>query len=131
MGILESLLRESNIYISRLCEAAANHLAFLCAFSHLLVGRAGAPVQLKDHAMTLYHAIPDESPVREDRRFSTGWAIGRIGAALKTIHDAIVTAKLRRIRRELMLHRRWVRQAEPDAATLPQRPLILGDKWDF
>jgi hypothetical protein len=96
-----------------------------------LVGRAGAPVQLKDHAMTLFHAFPEKPSVREDRRFSIGWAIGRIGAALKTVHDAIVAAKLRWIRRELMFHRRWAGQAEPDAATLPQRPLILGDNWDF
>lgn len=81
--------------------------------------------------MTLFHALSGESSVREDRRFSIGWAIGRIGAALKTIHDAIVKAKLRRIRRELMFHRRWAGQADLDAATLPQRPLILGDKWDF
>jgi hypothetical protein len=96
-----------------------------------LVGRSGTPVQLKDYAMTPFHALPDELPVREDRRFSIARLISRISAALTTIHGAIVTAKLRRIRRELMFHRGWAGQAGPDATKFAQRPLILGDKWDF
>jgi hypothetical protein len=46
-------------------------------------------------------------------------AIRQIGVACKIIHRAIVAAKTRRIRRELMLHQ------------FPQQPMILGDKWDF
>jgi hypothetical protein len=68
-------------------------------------------------------------------------AVSRIGAALGTLHQAIVTAKTRRLTRELMFlpeaYDDWSsghdRQAGPgqDATRLPQRPLILGDKWDF
>jgi hypothetical protein len=47
----------------------------------------------------------------------------RIGAALATMHQAIVAAKLRRVRRELTFHTRELRD-------FPQRPLILDDKWD-
>jgi hypothetical protein len=43
----------------------------------------------------------------------------RIRFALRIMHRAIVTAKTRRLQRELMLHE------------IPQQPLILGDKWDF
>ena len=43
----------------------------------------------------------------------------RTGAALGALHRAIVTAKTRRLRRELRFH------------DTPQRPLILDDKWDF
>jgi hypothetical protein len=45
--------------------------------------------------------------------------IARISAVFRIIHQAIVTAKTRRIQRELMFHE------------IPQRPLILDDKWDF
>jgi hypothetical protein len=70
-------------------------------------------------------------------------AIGRTGAALKTMHQAVVAAKMRRVERELMFHDgaydRWLSEpdAQPshasgkDAVNVPQRPLILGDKWDF
>ena len=46
-----------------------------------------------------------------------------VRAALITIHRAIVAAKMRRIRRELMLNTK-------DLRDFPQRPLILDDKWD-
>lgn len=46
-------------------------------------------------------------------------AVSRTIHALKLVHAAIVTAKTRRVQRELMLHK------------FPQRPLILDDKWDF
>jgi hypothetical protein len=70
-------------------------------------------------------------------------AAGRTGAAFKILHQAIVTAKTRRLGRELMFHTGsrgdWSlepkacqgRDLDKDAATFPQRPLILGDKWDF
>jgi hypothetical protein len=47
----------------------------------------------------------------------------RVRAALGVIHKAIVTAKMRRVQRELMFHTK-------DIGDFPQRPLILGDKWD-
>lgn len=53
--------------------------------------------------------------------------IGWLRDALRMIHHAIVAAKLRRLRSELMFHP----HAEADAAKFPQHPLILGDKWDF
>jgi len=78
--------------------------------------------------------------VRRLRRFARH-AVSRIGAALGTLHQAIVTAKTRRLARELMFRPQayddWSggldRQPDPaqDATKLPQRPLILGDKWDF
>ncbi len=46
-------------------------------------------------------------------------AIGRIGAGFNIFHQAIVTAKTRRVQREPMFRE------------IPQQPLILGDKWDF
>jgi hypothetical protein len=68
---------------------------------------------------------------------------GRIGAALGTVHQGIVTAKMRRLQRELLFHggahddgsmeRRLhdVSGGDRDAAEFAQRPLLLGDKWDF
>jgi hypothetical protein len=46
-----------------------------------------------------------------------------VRAALTTIHQAIVAAKMRRIQRELMFHTR-------ELWDFPQQPLILDDKWD-
>ena len=65
----------------------------------------------------------------------------RVAAALTTIHQAIVAAKMRRVQRELMFHAgshgEWSRSkwreergADRDVRDFPQRPLILGDKWD-
>jgi hypothetical protein len=64
-----------------------------------------------------------------------------VRAALTTIHEAIVAAKMRRIRRELIFHAgshdewsrsKWREAPAPDheLRDFPQRPLILGDKWD-
>jgi hypothetical protein len=49
------------------------------------------------------------------------------------MHRAIVKAKLRRLRNELMLQRGLDSYYAPeqDASKYPRRPLILGDKWDF
>lgn len=55
----------------------------------------------------------------------------KVIAFFKTMHRAIVAAKLRRLRNELMLRRSAAERVEFDAARFPQRPLILGDKWDF
>jgi hypothetical protein len=66
----------------------------------------------------------------------------RVG--LSTIHQAIVASKMRRIRRELVLHAgfagfhdEWSRSkggevpaSDGDLRDFPQTPLILGDKWD-
>jgi hypothetical protein len=50
-------------------------------------------------------------------------ATGRTGAVFKILHRAIVTAKTRRLERELMFH-----TGSHDAAKFPQLPLILGEK---
>ena len=91
--------------------------------------------------MTLFHshhdrlhgsAGPDHHPIMR--------ALARVRSAFRTLHRAIAAAKIRRIRHELMLHRHahhWTENpvpdgaAEHDAANYPQRPLALGDKWDF
>jgi hypothetical protein len=65
-------------------------------------------------------------------------------AALTTLHEAIVAAKMRRIRRELIFHAgfagshdEWSRSkwregsgSGHDIKDFPQTPMILGDKWD-
>jgi hypothetical protein len=65
----------------------------------------------------------------------------QVRAALTTIHEAIVAAKMRRIRRELIFHAgshdEWSRSrwreapgSDHDIRDFPQTPMILGDKWD-
>jgi hypothetical protein len=57
--------------------------------------------------------------------------VKRVLAALRLMHRAIIIAKTRRLERELVRHADD-RAIEPvDATRYPQRPLILGDKWDF
>ena len=84
--------------------------------------------------MTLFHTHRGEllgaRSLRNGRRFSKARARRTISAVLKTLHRAIVTAKLRRLRTELMLHRSARAREDFDAGKFPQRPLILGDKWD-
>ena len=70
-------------------------------------------------------------------------ALSRTSAIFKIVHQAIVTAKTRRLQRELMFHAglrddqsfqprgHESYDADTDGAKFPQRPLILGDKWDF
>jgi hypothetical protein len=70
-------------------------------------------------------------------------AVRRAGAAFGIIHQEIVTAKTRQLQRELLLHG-GARDAGPvqrhlydvsgidrGAAEFAQRPLLIGDKWDF
>lgn len=58
------------------------------------------------------------------------WPLTR---ALTRLHKAIITAKLRRLRSELIFHSGYFdeQSSDRDAAKLPQLPMILGDKWDF
>jgi hypothetical protein len=64
-----------------------------------------------------------------------------VRAALTTCHQAIVAAKMRRIRRELIFHAGshddWSRSkwregpgSDHQLRDFPQTPMILGDKWD-
>ena len=67
-------------------------------------------------------------------RFLTAKVRSRLKLLFKAIHEAIVTAKMRRLRSELTFsgaHEDWLPRTDADAAKFPQRPLILGDKWDF
>jgi hypothetical protein len=87
--------------------------------------------------MTLVHLHDDFAAPAGKSRFTLARASAWLVAALKTIHQAIVTAKTRRLQRELMLHAdlgdAWPGEdlGERDVRKIPQRPMILGDKWDF
>jgi hypothetical protein len=137
---------------------AAGPLDFLCPSLHLPIDPArllapenGRPI------MTLFYSDEDQfydltgtkRPAHSSSpgTFATSLrrhirrAIGRTGAALKIMHQAVVAAKMRRVERELMFHNGSYDRGEPDAqqnhasdkdaVNVPQRPLILGDKWDF
>jgi hypothetical protein len=65
----------------------------------------------------------------------------QLRAAFKMIRRSMAAAKIHRLRNELMFrasyHDDWAAQPYgqdhrelPHAARFPQRPLILGDKWD-
>ena len=49
------------------------------------------------------------------------------------MHRGITAAKTRRLQNELMCHAGDddEQSADQTIAKFPQRPLILGDKWDF
>ena len=82
--------------------------------------------------MILFHSHSGRLPHRSrGSRFSIAWTPGLFGAALRTLHDAIVAAKLRRLRSELMFHENWTAEPGADATKVPRRPTFLGDKWDF
>ena len=80
-----------------------------------------------------HHREPDVSS--RENNFSIVPAIGRLRGILRVIHEAIIVAKMRRLRSERMfhagVHENEPVQADADAAKFPRRPLILGDKWDF
>lgn len=60
-------------------------------------------------------------------------AVQRLRVALRTMHRAIVAAKLQRLRNEpaFRIDGYDAPRRGEDAARYPQQPLILGDKWDF
>jgi|ERR1700743_631551 hypothetical protein len=69
-------------------------------------------------------------------------ALRRTRAVFAILHQAIVTAKLRRLRREMLLYTgprgELISPSEPqghaadrDLLKYPQRPLILSEKWDY
>jgi hypothetical protein len=75
-------------------------------------------------------------------RTLTSRAVRRAGAALGIVHRGILTAKTRRLQRELLFHggtrdegsgerRPHGDGPDHDAGKFAQRPLLLGDKWDF
>lgn len=84
--------------------------------------------------MTLLHMHHDDlrgfarqTPVLTPRIFR------RIGIAFRLLHRAIVSAKLRRLQDEMLFQRDYSEMLAPEREVrkLPQRPLVLGDKWDF
>jgi hypothetical protein len=91
--------------------------------------------------MTLFHLHDDFAATAGESRFTLARVFAWLAAALKTIHEAIVAAKMRRLQRELMFHGDFGDEAfdispdkpldEQDVRRIPQRPMILGDKWDF
>ena len=69
-------------------------------------------------------------------------ALRRAHAVLAILHQAIVTAKMRRLRREMLLYTgprgdlisspaSHSPGTERDLLKFPQCPLILGEKWDY
>jgi hypothetical protein len=76
--------------------------------------------------MTIFdsHREPAHAPFRNGRLVRSAARLLRVG--LRAMHRAIVTAKVRRLERELLL-----RDLTRGSSRFPQAPLILGDKWDF
>jgi hypothetical protein len=84
--------------------------------------------------MSLFHIRHDNLHGAADgAQWPFAPALTRLAAGFKLIHRAIIVAKLRRARSELMYHGGNVdrQPLDRDAAQFPQPPLILGDKWDF
>ena len=83
--------------------------------------------------MSLFHVQPELRGAAKKIRWPFARALARLAAAFKVIHRAIVAAKLRRLRSELMCHGGYVsdQPSDQDATKFPRPPLILGDKWDF
>jgi hypothetical protein len=83
--------------------------------------------------MTLFHLHDGFAATAGESRLARACGPARLAAMLKTIHEAIVAAKTRRLQRELMFHP--ASGEEPvcgqDIGKIPQQPMILGDKWDF
>jgi hypothetical protein len=84
--------------------------------------------------MTLLHLHHDDARgLAPEDRLPFRQALTWICAAFRALHQAIVTAKLRRLQHELMFRHDYgdMFPPEQDASKFPQRPLVLGDKWDF
>jgi len=85
--------------------------------------------------MTLLHLHlhPHLGETTRERRPLLARAFKRLKAALHLMHRAIVVARTRRLESELTFHRDEGDETRTtqDASRYPQRPLILGDKWDF
>jgi hypothetical protein len=87
--------------------------------------------------MTLFHLHDDFAAPAGKSRFTLTRASAWLAAVLSTIHESIVAAKTRRLQRELMFHADLGDEAlgqpfgETEIRRIPQRPMILGDKWDF
>jgi hypothetical protein len=160
------------LFISRLYAVIAIRLDFLCRHSHLpVIVRLAPHADLRRAAMSVLFSGMDDTPAPLDEEAYRAWLISRqqapivyhsgaihlkrlrvlarkinsqVRAALVTIHQAIVAAKMRRIQRELMFHGgfagshdEWSRSrwregpgSDHDIKNFPQTPMILSDKWD-
>jgi hypothetical protein len=91
--------------------------------------------RLWDDGMTLLQLHQDDPGglAGEGRCSMPARVFARISAACRLMHRAIVDAKIRRLQNELTFEDGYRKQPScaDDAARYPQRPLILGDKWDF
>ncbi len=92
--------------------------------------------------MTLFHLHDDFAAAAGESRHTLDRALAWFTNAFRAIHEAIVAAKTRRLQRELMFHGDLGSElldeivgdrplSPEEVAKLPQRPMILGDKWDF
>ena len=84
--------------------------------------------------MTLYHLHSDDlrGAGRESQSVTARLLDGAC-AAISVIRRTIIGAKMRHRRRAPMFHAAKETEQSPpeDLLRYPQRPLILGDKWDF
>jgi len=84
--------------------------------------------------MTLLHLHHDDArSLGREERLPFRHVLKWIRNAFGTLHQAILTAKLRRLQSELMFRHDYddLLPPEQDAGKYPQRPMVLGDKWDF
>ena len=92
--------------------------------------------------MTLFHLHDDFAAPAGEGRFTLERALARCAVAFRTIHESIVAAKIRRTQRELMFRGDFGSKSldeivgdkplgAEEFAKLAQRPIVLGDKWDF
>jgi hypothetical protein len=76
----------------------------------------------------LHHDDGVRGPARE-KRISLGKVFMHIGAIHGKLYRAVANARLR----SLMLRCDYSEMFPPDqdGSKFPQRPMVLGDKWDF
>ena len=87
-------------------------------------------------SMTLFRLHDDFAATTAEGRFALARTRNWLAATLRMIHEAIVAARTRR-QCELMFYGDLGEGAfetqfgEQDVKKIPQRPMVLGDKWDF
>jgi hypothetical protein len=83
--------------------------------------------------MTLFHLHEDFAATAGENRVTLARAAGWLAATLRMIHESVVAARMRRLQCELTFHDDSGDEpfGEQIISKIPQRPMILGDKWDF
>jgi hypothetical protein len=84
--------------------------------------------------MSVLHFCHDRRPgVASERRLTVRRALRQFRGVFRMMHQAIVSARLRRFEEEFVSHAFYGAEQSPDhdVSKFPQRPLVLGDKWDF